>query len=98
MEIKTPIFKGANRNPAQLIGTAEGWIDPAEVCGITSGIHVVPGVRDVPNGNKELSGGLFAELLFRGGARLLAFGTPKSLREQIKMEGVKQPAQRASDE
>ena len=82
MEIKTPVFKNVNLVPAQLIGTAEGWIDPTEVCAITSGVHIVPKVTDMVNNKQELSGGLFTVLQFKGGAKLLVFGTPKKIRQQ----------------
>ena len=82
MEIKTPVFKNERLVPAQLIGTAEGWIDPAEICAITSGVHIVPKVIDVVNNKQELLGGLFTVLQFKGGAKLLVFGTPKKIRQQ----------------
>jgi hypothetical protein len=87
MAVKTPIFHGDRRVPPALIGTAEGWVNPEEICGITSGIHEVPVVADArnkkPQNQKPKHGGFMTVLHFHSGDRILVMGTPKELRQQI---------------
>ena len=82
--VKTPIFSSV-KNPVRLIGTAEGYIDPNEVCGIVSGVLIHPKVVDARNKEnaKDILGGIFSLLLFRGGQQVLAMGTPKEMRKEI---------------
>ena len=87
LAIKTPIFHGDKRNPPALIGTADGWLNPEMVCGITSGIHQVATVVDVrdkrPATQKTKPGGIFTVLHMESGDRVLVMGTPRELRQQI---------------
>jgi len=87
LAIKTPIFHGDRRVPPALIGTAEGWVNPEEICGITSGVHDVPIVADARNkqsqSKKPKPGGFMTVLHFHSGDRILVMGTPKELRKQI---------------
>lgn len=87
LAIKTPIFHGDKRNPPALVGIADGWINPEEVCGITSGIHQVSIVADARNkkqqNQKPRPGGFMTVLHFHSGDRILVMGTPAELRKQL---------------
>ena len=87
LAIKTPIFHGDRRVPPALIGTAEGWINPEEVCAITSGVDMYPQVADVRDkkrqNQKAKPGGFMTVLHLHSGDRILVMGTPREIRQQL---------------
>lgn len=87
IEIKTPVFKGPNRSPARLIGTASGYIDPGEVVGITSAMDLIQDVTDSRDSNgergKAKTGNMFSLLTFRGGRILMVMGTPEETKKML---------------
>ena len=85
LAIKTPVLADVTPNGAKLIGTAEGWIDPHEVCGVISGIMAVPKIRDMrEERNPKLKPGALLSLLYlKGGEKLLVMGTPQQMKDKI---------------
>jgi hypothetical protein len=87
MEVKTPVFKGQNRNPARLIGTADGYVDAAEVVAVNSGVEQVETVSDSTGDKnaqpKARTGNMFTVLTLRGGAKVLVMGTAKSVQANV---------------
>lgn len=99
MQVKTPVFKGANATAARLTGTAEGFIDAAKVVGVTSGLTSVESAEDRrKDGGREVrSGNMFTLLTFDGGAQLLVMGNPKGVFEEVQKTLGDAPAVQSED-
>lgn len=85
LKITTPVFHSTDRDPARLDGEEVGWIDPVEVCGVTSGVCEVPKIQDMRNKGANVTGSILSVVNFRGGNSVLVMGSPAVIFERIQV-------------